>query len=150
MATLLPAPCAKCGRLIRPGEAWVIGHRIPRAIRPDLTWDPTNWAHEHRACSQSSARSVAVEKNKRATKNGTGFFGEGGPREPLSPTAVFLPDTEVQPSDWATLTESLPWLGDLGAIPPDASPPRYITGRHPYAMGTYGPEFVRGSTPTPT
>jgi hypothetical protein len=147
MAQLLPLPCGRCGHRVTPEHQWVIGHRIPRSVRPDLTWDPTNWQPEHRRCpsaptlhasSEGSGLLVRVEKRKRDALQRIAVSRGAGVGPYSTSAAVSLPD----PTDWAEVAGSLPWLGELAAIPADATPPRYMTGRHPDAVGTFGPEFV--------
>src|SRR5215831_11426771 len=72
MSAKLPAPCGKCGNPVlpdRPGtpakySSWVVGHRKDRAIHPELTWEPSNWQPEHRACSNASGQATVVAKAK--------------------------------------------------------------------------------------
>jgi hypothetical protein len=137
MAAMLPAPCGRCGIPVQPGEPWVLGHRIPRAIRPDLTWDPTNWQHEHRRCSEGTGPAVTIERRKRhrLRDHGDEFMRRVAPSSPP-------PDTAYEPTVWGEAVGELPWLGDLAVIPGDAVAPRFMTGRHPDAVGTFGPEFV--------
>lgn len=66
VAATLPAPCGQCGKTVHPTDAWVIGHKIPRVLRPDLTWEPTNWQVEHRACSDRTGAAVAKQKRELA------------------------------------------------------------------------------------
>jgi hypothetical protein len=59
-----PLPCWRCGRLIRPGEAWVLGHLDDR-------WrggGDDRLAPEHNACSLKSAgaASAAARRARRA------------------------------------------------------------------------------------
>lgn len=66
----LPRPCGKCGQTVHddpPGtplgsSGWVIGHKVDRALRPDLTWEVSNWQPEHRACSDASGQAAVIAK----------------------------------------------------------------------------------------
>jgi hypothetical protein len=42
----------------------VVGHTIPRSIRPDLIYAVDNTRVAHRACSDASATSVVIAKAK--------------------------------------------------------------------------------------
>ena len=42
----------------------MVGHIKDRALHPELTWEPSNWRPEHRACSDASGQSVALAKAK--------------------------------------------------------------------------------------
>lgn len=39
--------CHLCGRQITDDSDYSVDHVIPRSVRPDLTWDPTNWRPAH-------------------------------------------------------------------------------------------------------
>ncbi len=54
LATTLPVPCRRCGRMIYDGEPWDVGHIIDKTLRPDLMADPSNWSVEHRHCNRSA------------------------------------------------------------------------------------------------
>ncbi|HEY9416633.1 MAG TPA: hypothetical protein VIQ30_17895, partial [Pseudonocardia sp.] len=41
-----------------------MGHIKDRALYPELTWEPSNWRPEHKACSDASGQSVALAKAK--------------------------------------------------------------------------------------
>ena len=47
-----PTTCARCPTALNRGDAWNLGHRVPRWERPDLTWQPSNWQVECRPCSR--------------------------------------------------------------------------------------------------
>ena len=57
-------PCCLCGkaidyRLRRPNEmACSVQHKIPRSLRPDLTWDPSNWAPAHLLCNWKAGKKL--------------------------------------------------------------------------------------------
>jgi hypothetical protein len=164
MARLLPQPCGVCGRPVRPGDRWVVGHTIPRWERPDLTWVASNLRHEHESCSASTgtrevqrkayARGLAAAKGVRDSSPGRGgrergSSQDGGPTDipavsVLSPTAPSsLPDEpQHEATDWRWITREIPWMEQFAAVPPDATPPRFMSGPHPRAVGTYGPDFV--------
>src|SRR4051812_44202209 len=68
MKLLLPKPCCTCGKPIKKGDdAWVVHHIISRgeAIasgRAHLVWDPSNWAHQCRKCSNKSTQQGVIDK----------------------------------------------------------------------------------------
>jgi hypothetical protein len=177
MATKLPAPCGQCGKPVQLGSAWVVGHTIAREIRPDLTWEPSNWRHEHRACSNRSGQSVVVEKARldgaRATLEALGmidvelpglesvlapssFPADTSPRKP--PSLPFSPPAATTSSDQLETDPDLDWdverlaewwwLRPLLDVPHDASPPRYMSRPEPDAVGSYAwPCYVRKHCP---
>lgn len=64
--------CPRCGHLVQPDppntparySGWVVGHIKSRSTHPELTWDPSNWRLEHRACSDASGTLAVIEKAK--------------------------------------------------------------------------------------
>lgn len=64
--------CPRCGHLVQPDppstparySGWVVGHIKSRSTHPELTWDPSNWQLEHRACSDASGTMAVIEKAK--------------------------------------------------------------------------------------
>lgn len=52
------SPCFLCGQSIDyralPDDLhrFSVEHIIPRSIRPDLTWEPSNWAPAHMDCNK--------------------------------------------------------------------------------------------------
>lgn len=125
MAERLPTKCAKCGEVVGLSDPWVVGHRIPRAIAPHLTWEPTNWQVEHKKCSDASGEGVrraaeGLKRDRARRPPGLAYFT--GPRR--------LPNS----SDW-----DVPWLEDLLDVPGDASWPAVMTPPHPDAVGSLGP-----------
>jgi len=149
MAVNIPTPCGQCGELVEVGEPWVVGHIEPRAIRPDLTWEPSNWRVEHRACSQHSIAGVKrLVKAKRAREAGVfrGATSSSGslasatlPGTPglaaASPgTAPALPEPSAgwAELDWASA------IVDRWEREPSFSWPRLLTEPHPLAVGTHG------------
>jgi hypothetical protein len=59
---------------------------------------------------------------------------DSGETRPITPD-----DPVFDPSSIA----SVPWLADLGDAPPDFSWPRYMTGQHPSAVGSWGADAER-------
>lgn len=60
-----PAKCGQgCGVKVYKEDNWVVGHIKPRAIYPELTWEPSNWRIEHRKCSDATGQAVVIEKAK--------------------------------------------------------------------------------------
>ena len=35
-----------------------VQHKIPRSVRPDLTWDPSNWAPAHLLCNWKAGKKL--------------------------------------------------------------------------------------------
>jgi hypothetical protein len=163
MAQYLPAPCARCGSLITPGTAWVVGHKEPRALRPDLVWETSNWQVEHRTCSDRSGAEVMTParmaqrergwNNRRKIPNGKmvpGFSGGVGVSQgPAS--ALSLPDPAPHRPELDGNGPNLPepspgwqgveWASDLVNLweSDDAFTwPRLLTEPNPDAVGTYG------------
>src|SRR4051794_33813464 len=65
-----PVPCGRCGKLVQPDppghvgrSRWVLGHRIPRAVAPELTWVWSNFQVEHARCSNRSAQQGVQQAN---------------------------------------------------------------------------------------
>src|SRR5690242_4672003 len=65
VASWLPAPCGRCGRVVASDDQWVVGHKVARSADPSLMWAVSNWQPEHRACSDSSAQSAVIDKARR-------------------------------------------------------------------------------------
>jgi hypothetical protein len=51
----LPLPCWRCGRMIRPGQAWSLGHLVDRWVGGT----DDRLAPEHRRCSDESGGRAA-------------------------------------------------------------------------------------------
>ena len=49
-----PLPCTLCGKPVQLEDRWVLGHKEPRALRPDLMWTVSNWGADHKECSDAS------------------------------------------------------------------------------------------------
>lgn len=145
VATWLPARCGRCGKTVTTTQAWVIGHKVARSLRPDLTWDVTNWQPEHRACSDRTGQAAVIAKAKRDALRDAGvsdFPRENTPGQP-PPLPVSLPDAEDRWSvparlRWAHHVASAPsWLAPYLSVPGDASPPLAMTEVHPLAVCSY-------------
>lgn len=60
-------PCCICLQPIRYGleyphpDSCSVQHVIPRSIRPDLTWDPRNWAPAHLECNQGAGNRPVID-----------------------------------------------------------------------------------------
>ena len=59
-AMRLPLPCLRCGELVTVLDDWHIGHRIPRSVAPELTWDEDNTWPEHAACNLAAGATTPV------------------------------------------------------------------------------------------
>jgi hypothetical protein len=161
MATLLPAPCGQCGVMIDPTDPWVVGHIKDRATHPELTWDPTNWRHEHRSCSDRTGQSVVIAKARAdlARELGTPAYaaeiatdqpalfptGSPAPTAPPRPFPLFPTGTHsgsIEPRDdlrWdPDYLAGFPWLQGFSTVPEDAAPPLYMSPVHPAAVCSYG------------
>jgi len=161
IATTLPTTCEVCGQLVHPDDDWHVGHRIPRALDPTRTFDPTNWRPEHAACNTADGTTAALRRAYQAGQRGEPLPMPLRPRKSLrSPTrastAPFFGGQGVRQSpgtspnthtegvataapvfDPATLT-GVPWLADLLDVPDDAAWPRHMSPVHPAAVGSYG------------
>jgi hypothetical protein len=62
-ALTLPAPCGKCGGIIRPGDRWHLNHKIPRTRGG--TNHPGNLEVTHPHCNQAEAPRLAWESKVR-------------------------------------------------------------------------------------
>ena len=75
----LPAPCIDCGRVIRPGDRWQVGHRVPVAIAKLQGWtvtqinSPSNLGPTHakapgqRACNQIAGGKLGAAASRALT-----------------------------------------------------------------------------------
>ena len=132
MATRLPAPCGQCGQTVTPGQRWVVGHKIARTVRPELTWDPANWQPEHRECSdRSGAAAVAARDAVRS-------FPSEADRKPRD-LPFSLPVEPMDSLAWdPDELRKHSWLADFADVPEDASPPTYMSPVPADAVGSYG------------
>lgn len=156
MAQQLPTPCGQCGRTVTTDDEWVVGHTKPRISHPHLTFEPSNWRIEHRACSDASAQAVVQANAARNALRAAGInpdFFDGPTSTPPPPGPVSLPairDGLAIPEQLAWNRDRLAafdWLRPLLDVPDDASPPLAMTAPHPDAVGSYGAEaiaFVEG------
>lgn len=164
----LPRPCWRCGRTVKVGDEWVVGHVKSRATYPELTWDVRNWAPEHRDCSNRTGQATVIEKAKRDALVEAGVFslpahhGESPPcpvsppddqdrtsddlRQPALP-GIILPiptadDVDVLPDrEWdPDALARHDWLVPLLDVPADAAPPLWMTPPPADAVGSFGAE----------
>lgn len=160
----LPAPCGLCGEPVLPGQAWVVGHIVSRGVAPHLTWEPSNWRPEHRACSNKTGQAGVIAKARaegaRAAgvdpldiplpgmPEGPSFPGAAAPGKPpplpLSPQGGQAePFTIPEEMTWTHFVQSAPdWL--LPYLDPDenSSPPLVVSPLHPDAVGTHADEAI--------
>jgi hypothetical protein len=137
--------------MIQSSDRWVVGHKVARSLRPELTWEVSNWQPEHRACSDRSAQEAVIEKARlegaRAAMAGD-FPGQNGSGQPpLLP--VYTHGRQVEPLvvrealSWSSHVQSAPdWLRPYLEVPENASPPLAMTPVHPRSVGSYGPESI--------
>ncbi|MCM0618769.1 HNH endonuclease [Nocardioides bruguierae] len=149
VATWLPMQCGRCPRTVDGTEPWVVGHKISRALRPDLALEPSNWQPEHRSCSDRSAQAAVIEK-ARAEGARDALLGVF----PATTTAGQAPPLPVSPSGaedgqwtvparlkWAHHVRTAPeWLAPYLVVPDNASPPLAMTEVHPRAVCSYAAE----------
>ena len=153
MATKLPAPCGVCGNTVQPTPAssWVVGHIKPRATHPHLTLEPSNWRPEHRACSDAGGQAAVIAKARAEGRAealagiATGDFSHQTGAEQPPPLLAHTHGGQGGPLrarpglSWADLCLSPPsWLQPYLEVPEDASPPLWVSGVHPEAVGSYG------------
>lgn len=172
MARDLPAKCGRCPEIVTADDAWVIGHIKDRLNHPELTWEPSNWQHEHRACSDASANESVREQAKaelllQLQESGVDFsvnsdtwatpalpfslppmeVMQARPKTPnrLAHTVI---DTrpEVEPRtglEWdPEALRPFPWLHEFMTVPDDASPPLYMSRPSHDAVGSYGASAI--------
>ena len=65
IASLLPAPCWRCGRMLDLEDDWTVGHLVDRAVAPHLADDPGNQAPE---CARCNFRAGAAAGNRRRAR----------------------------------------------------------------------------------
>ena len=156
VSTWLPAPCGRCKKTVEPDSDWVVGHKIARSVAPELTLRVANWQPEHRACSDQSGQAAVIEKARRdgvqaAIDSGALFsldYPDGQP--PLLPLSLPGPSqthaSHAEPRDglnWhAETIRTYPWLAEFADVPPEASPPLWMSLPHEDAVGSYGAEAV--------
>lgn len=149
MATRLPAPCGRCSKAVTIEDEWVVGHIKSRAAYPELTWEPSNWHPEHKACSEGTGTAAIIEKAKRQALVEAGVFphAPGAGQPPILPahTHGALDEPLVTRDDltWDNLCRNAPtWLKPYLDIPEDAAPPLWVSPVHPDAVGSYGPDAI--------
>lgn len=146
----LPAPCGKCTETVTRQDRWVVGHTKSRALHPELTWEPTNWQPEHRACSDSSGQAAVIEKARAegaAAAHGA-VFPTGHPHRQPPPLPFSLPASRHrQAGPWEPRSDLLwdvgrlaeyPWLRPFLEIPEDAAPPLCMSLPPDDAVDSYG------------
>lgn len=157
MVTRLPAACGRCGQPVQPAPAtgWVVGHIKDRATHPELTMDPLNWQPEHRACSDAGGQAAVIAKARAAGAQEAiaALSGADFPHQTSAEQSPPLPKHTHQDRSaptptraglsWAELCQAPPsWLSPFLELPDDASPPLWVSGVHPEAVGSYGPAAI--------
>jgi hypothetical protein len=144
--TWLPAPCGKCGHTVPPlpDNGWVVGHKIARSLRPDLTDVVSNWQPEHRTCSNASGQAAVIARAKQQALAEAGFPHRQAPRE-APPLPVHTPSADDDAIEvreglsWSSLCEDAPdWLAPFLVVPEDAAAPLWVSDVHPEAVCSYG------------
>lgn len=142
MALRLPATCGQCGGPVTSKDEWAIGHIKSRLAYPELTWEPANWRHEHRRCSDRSGHDAIREKVMRELGVDASFPATAGTEEaPLRPFS--LPEGAEAPFEipehmsWAAFCETAPaWLLPWLELDENSNPPLAISPLHPDAVGS--------------
>lgn len=62
------AICARCGRPVRPDEAWDVGHVVDQALGG--THHPSNLQVEHARCNRRAGQQLGQEARRIAKRNG--------------------------------------------------------------------------------
>lgn len=149
VATWLPAPCARCGVTVDGSNEWVVGHKVARSLRPDLTWVISNWQVECRPCSDASSMAAVIDK---ARAEGAASSHAAGPGQasglpsslPSSPGAAqgVLVEARDGLSWQPEAMRACAWLADFADVPDDANPPLWMSPPHPEAVDSYGADAV--------
>ncbi|MBS2939581.1 HNH endonuclease [Nocardioides sp. J2M5] len=160
MATKLPAPCGRCGVTIAADadpSTWIVGHIRSRAAYPELMLEPSNWRHEHDACSRKTAQAAVIEKAKVDALRAAGLSDAeieavfphetDAQKPPLLPAHTHGGQDEPlvirEGLSWADLCQAAPeWLKPYLVVPGDASPPLWVSPVHAESVGSYGPEAI--------
>ena len=67
-------PCAICRQPIDYSLGYPdpnscsVQHLIPRSVRPDLTWDPSNWAPAHLTCNKVEGARMTLSLGETSTR----------------------------------------------------------------------------------
>ncbi|MFT4010876.1 MAG: HNH endonuclease [Nocardioidaceae bacterium] len=125
-------------------DNWVVGHKVSRLARPELTWAMDNWQVECRDCSNRSANEAFAEKALADAAFSREVGGQSSAPLPAHTHGNHSQHLEVRVDlSWASFIRSAPaWLSDVLVLPEDASPPLATSAVHSEAVGTYGPEAV--------
>jgi hypothetical protein len=118
-----PVPCSRCNVTLQPGEDFHLDHVVPRALGGT---DQQTWP-AHPVCNMTGGVAGVFSDRHPATM---GF---------VSGIPLSEPGSSPGPADSAW--DGLGWLDPLREVPDSAVWPRYMTGSHPRATGSYGPEF---------
>lgn len=156
MAPRLPAACGRCGKTVTRDQPWVVGHIKSRLAYPELTLDPSNWQHEHRACSDGSTgesiaelalRNAGIE-TETSTRSDSGFSLPTGTQADLA-LPVSLPEAKADPLaipaalSWSAFCQRAPaWLEPYLQLDEFASPPLAVSPLHPAAVGTHADQAI--------
>lgn len=67
-------PCAICGQPIDytldypDPNSCSVQHLIPRSVRPELTWEPSNWAPAHLTCNKAQGAKLQLDLGVTSTR----------------------------------------------------------------------------------
>lgn len=164
-AQLLPQPCPRCGLPVEAGTLWDLDHLV--------RGDDTSARPAHRACNRSHGGTQGAITRSRLLAAGRAAEGDH-PHDPadthwnipvtaqgmarfwagpvpagtpvLAPTPLqTAPEATESPGPTDSTWDACAWLGDLRAVPEEGTWPRFMTGPHPGAVGSYGAEFAAWS-----
>jgi hypothetical protein len=145
----LPLPCARCGEIIPRGidsSLVHLDHLTPVSEGGRAGYGQLSHAH----CNQSHGATLGMqqrnEKRIKAALTKSEMQKVGGPlfstaRQPGHLSGLAHTPAELSP-DALMRVMAQPWCKALQDIPADAVMPRIMSGPHPGAIGSYGPELV--------
>lgn len=159
LAQRLPAPCARCGVAVTDKVGMRVGHIRDRVTHPDLVAEPSNWQVECVRCSDAGGQRAVQAKARQdllielgldpADADKRSIFPSVGTASEPPPLPIYTHQSENRPIavreglTWDALLRDAPtWLQPYLAVPEDASPPLWVSGVHPEATGSHGPEAI--------
>lgn len=163
-----PLACGKCGEPVVSSEPWVVGHIKSRNAHPELTMVMSNWWPEHRRCSDASGQAAVIEKARADALREIGVLPLSSTPGETPPLPSSLPEVDDGPAQMSLpgiyvlgqepageplevrsdlgwdpeLIRSYPWLSEFADVPPDATPPLWMTPPPEDATGSYGQDAI--------